>query len=151
MRAILYAGFACAIAAMPAWAQTSCPPATPLAAAVLAGSAPVLRPGQAVQLALQPAPQVRFAVPAHRPDDAATYGGVLAVTVPATGTWRVGLGGGAWIEVVQDGKAVASVAHRHGDGCISKMVDFPLQAGQAQIELSAASEPGLRLEVGPAD
>ncbi len=145
------AGFICVLAAMPASAQTACPAATPLAAAVSAGSAPAIHPGQTVQLALQPAPQVRFAVPAHRPDDAKTYGGVLAVTVPATGAWRVGLGGGAWIEVVQDGKAVASVAHRHGDGCIVKMVDFPLQAGPAQIELSAASAPGLRLEVGPAD
>lgn len=147
MKAILFA--LGAMIATPALAQT-CPPAPPLTAGADAASAPALKAGEAVTLALRPAPQVHFSVPARRGDDARTFGGVAAFTVAAAGIYRVGLGSGAWIEVAQDGAGVKSGAHSHGEACITKMVDFPLKPGRAVIELSAATEETIRLQVAPA-
>lgn len=140
-----------AFTALPALAQPACPPADPLTAATAADGTATVHSGQAVRLGLHPVSQVHFTVPPHRAGDAKSHGGLVTFTVPATGTWRVGLGSGAWIEVVQDGRTVTSSAHHHGESCIIKMVDFPLHAGSAGLELSASDDPEIRLQVSPAD
>lgn len=104
-----------------------------------------------MQLALRPAPQVHFSVPTRRSDDATAFGGIAVVTIAAPGIWSIGLGGAAWIEVVQDGKAVPSSAHSHGDGCITKTVVFPLKPGRATIELSSSSQQSVRVVAKPAN
>jgi hypothetical protein len=148
MKAILFA-LALIATATPAFAQ-DCPVAPSLAAGSSAADAPLLKPGQAVTFAMKPAPQVHFNAAARRSDDAKTWGGIAVFNVGTASTWRVSLGAGAWIAVVQDGVEVQSATHSHGEACLTKMVDFPLRPGKVFIELSAATQSSIRLMATPA-
>ena len=102
--------------------------------------------GQAADLALHPVESVRLPVPAGR---AGGNGGLVSVEIVTAGTYRVALGTAAWVDVVAEGKAVASTAHGHGAPCsgIRKIVDFPLPAGRHAIAISGNAEGRTRLLV----
>jgi hypothetical protein len=67
-----------------------------------------------------------------------SYGGLLGFTVTQAGTYRVGIGSGAWLEVVRDRTALESAAHSPGPACtgVRKMVDFALTPGTYLLEIS---------------
>jgi hypothetical protein len=125
------------------WAGWSNP--APLVVAEKPGAQPFATfvPGRAVSVTLARARDVVFAVPPAKPVTATSYGGMVMLTVPAAGTYRVAIGAAAWIDMVSGGQSIASVAHSHGAPCsgIVKMVDFVLPAGTATIELSGAPTP----------
>lgn len=118
---------------------------TPLTAAVdTAGlAAAMLDAGKAVDLALRPTPNMRYALRPERPGGSVSHGGMVAFTVPAAGTYRVALGSAAWIDLVADGKALQSVAHGHGPACsgIRKMVDFALAPGNYTLQIAGNGSP----------
>lgn len=95
-----------------------------------------MRVGQAVELTLHPVGAVRFPVAPGKPGG---NGGLAELTIAEAGTYRVALGTGAWIDLVQDGKAVESTAHGHGEACtgIRKVVEFPLTPGRYVLAISA--------------
>ena len=64
-------------------------------------------------------------------------------------SYRVALGGKAWIDVVRGGAAVASVAHGHGPACtgVTKMVEFILAPGTYTVQLSGSEADSLALLV----
>ena len=148
-------------AGMAAAAAESCPPGppslppalagwasrAPLAAAAspaAAGSAS-LALGRGVDAALRPSAEVAFAAAPGRPVRPGERAGLLALPVPAAGTYAVGLSSAAWIDVVDAaGAAVASTAHGHGPPCsgVRKTVDFPLSPGRYTIQLTTA-EPSV--------
>lgn len=86
---------------------------------------------------------MRYVVPPEKPGKPATHGGLASFTVATPGTYRVALGAGAWVDVVRDGKAVASVAHGHGPACstIRKMVDFRLTPGRYLLQIAGNADP----------
>jgi len=100
----------------------------------------MLIPGKAVDLALRPTPEVHYALRPERPGRSVSHGGMAGFSVPAAGTYRVALGSAAWIDVVLDGKAAASVAHGHGPACsgIRKMVDFTLEPGSYVLQIAGS-------------
>ena len=57
--------------------------------------------------------------------------------------YRIALGAGAWIDVVEDGRAVTSVAHAHGPACsgIHKTVDFDLAPGKYVLQVAGSDAP----------
>jgi hypothetical protein len=102
-----------------------------------------------VYLSLVPIGAVPLAVPLGKPAQPGDRGGLATVHVPAAGIYRIALGARAWIDVVRDGKAVASVAHQMGTPCsgIAKMVDFRFEPGTYTIQLSAAADPTVRIAI----
>lgn len=122
--------------------------------AVAAGTAaPVpVAVGRAMQVTLRPTAQVRYARPPEKPGAPNGHGGMLALDVARPGTYRVGLSAPAWIDVVRDGKAIASTAHGHGPDCsgIRKLVSFPLQPGRYLIQFAGNPAPQVTaIIVGP--
>lgn len=105
----------------------------------------LLTPGQAMLVALHPAKEVNYPTAPEKPSDAAAQGGLVAVTIPEAGTWHIGLSSGAWIDVLQNGMAVASIAHDHASSCsgLRKVVDFRLTPGRAVIQISTSIDPSL--------
>ncbi len=154
------------VAAVPAWAQDpandpSCanvrvalPPElsswsqqSPVAAGITAGGGASIRPGEAVLVSLHPANLLTLQ-PA--PESVTANGGTLTLTIDAPGTYRVALGGKAWVNLVRDGKALASTAHSHGPKCtgVRKMVDFALTPGRYTIQLTGSEAKSVALLVG---
>lgn len=127
------------------------PDRAPLTAAISAPAATraTLPIGKAAQLSLSPTPTVRFPVRPERPAAPGTHGGIVAFTVTRPGTYRVALGSGMWIDLIRDGRAIASATHAHGPTCsgIRKMVDFRLTPGRHLLQLSGGKEPSVTVMI----
>lgn len=113
---------------------------TPIKAALTAAdlSAAMIVPDHGALVVLSPEETVRYpVVPGHH-GEPGTTGGLLEFSIAETGTYRVALGAGAWIDVVHDRHALASVAHGHGPACgpIRKTVAFTLTPGKYVLQVS---------------
>jgi len=128
---------------------TSAAPVTAAATATDIGKAQITL-GSRADIALVPAAQVQFLAPEKAPM-AGTHSGMVRFTVPAARTYRVALGAGAWIDVVRDGKAIASGAHGHGVPCtpVRKTVDFALTPGDYVLQISGNRDATLSVLILP--
>lgn len=108
-----------------------------------------LEPGSAAVVTLVQTPSVRYAVPPSKPGGSVSFGGQLSFDVPESGTYRVAQDGRSWIDVIEEGKPVASSAHGHGPACsgIAKMVDFGLKPGRHLLQISANGTQALTVMV----
>lgn len=131
-------------AELPGWTDTQ--PAMAAADPVSAGKVGIAE-GRAVEAGLAKSAGLRFAAQPEKAGASDSYGGLLTFTAKTSGTYRVALGSAAWVDVVRDGKAVASSAHGHGPACsgVRKMVDFPLSAGEYLIQIAGSATPTIRL------
>ena len=116
------------------WASAT--PVTAAATAADIGKA-LIPVSSRADIALLQAAQVQFLAPEKAPK-ADTSSGMVHFAVPVARTYRVALGAGAWIDVVRDGKAIASGAHGHGVPCtpVRKTVDFALTPGDYVLLIS---------------
>jgi hypothetical protein len=109
----------------------------------------VLTPGQAVNAQLHPTREVTYAAQPEKPGGSLAHGGLLRLRIATPGTYRVVLGSGAWIDVLKNGKPVASSAHAPGPACSTarKTVEFPLVRGDYVLQVSANADPMLAILV----
>lgn len=121
----------------------------PVSAGVKPGEGATLTVGQAALVALHPAKHLALA-PSSKAADG--NGGTLSLPITTAGTYRVALGGNAWVDLVQQGKAHPSIAHGHGPKCtgVGKIVDFKLAPGNYAIQLSGSEAANLTLLVAKA-
>lgn len=123
----------------------------PTAAVGKAGDlgAATLNIGTGVDATLKSTGAVQYVVRPEKPGGSVSYGGLFNFTVPRTGTYRVALGSGAWIDVLKGKTALPSTAHGHGPDCsgIRKMVDFPLTPGRYTLQVAANGEPTLPIMI----
>lgn len=119
----------------------------PVSAGLKPGDGATIAVGKAALVSLHPAKHLALAPPPAKPAAGDGNGGTLAVSVSEGGTYRLALGGGAWVDLVQGGKALASVGHGHGPKCtgVRKMVDFKLTPGTYAIQLSGSASASLAL------
>ncbi|HEU0045692.1 hypothetical protein [Sphingomonas sp.] len=115
-------------------------PATPAVAGRSTAAAGDLTIGKGAHLTLSSADAVSLPVPPGKPAPTDTSSGLVAFEVPAAGRYRVALTAAAWVDVVADGKVVASVAHGHGPACSSvrKQVDFDLRRGRHMLQVTSS-------------
>lgn len=117
---------------------------TPVSAATKATglAKATVAPGKAAEAMLPPTPDVTYIIPPEKPADPATHGGLFGLSIDKPGTYVVAVGSDAWVDLLKDGKAVASSAHSHGPACstIRKLVDFPLQPGRYVLQLSSGPD-----------
>lgn len=149
------------VLATPAMAQdegAACPPggAAPPAelagwrapAAALAPSAPLVL-GTAGDLALRSETEVQLVAAPGKASAAGSHAALAPLVIAAPGLYRAALGGPAWVDIVVNGKAAASVAHAHGPACtgIRKMVDFRLPAGRHLVQIAGSPAATIKLMV----
>jgi len=98
---------------------------------------------------LHPTREVSYVTQPDKPGGSVANGGLLAVSIATAGTYQVNLSSGAWIDLLQDGKAILSTAHAPGPACtgIRKTVQFPLQPGRYVLQLSANADPAIQVMV----
>ena len=94
--------------------------------------------GARVSAALHPTREMVYAVAPGKAGGPDSHGGILAFVIPTAGRYRVALDAAAWIDVLQEGKALVSVGHAHGPACsgIRKMVEFDLAPGRYILQLA---------------
>ncbi|TPM38254.1 hypothetical protein [Mesorhizobium sp. B2-3-4] len=119
------------------------------AAAPSTPSGAKLAVGAAADLALVPTEKAGFAVPPEHAPAEGTFGAVASVSVPPDGAIQISLSGEAWIDVIQDGKAVKSSGYSGVKTCpgIRKSVRFKLAAGPATVQFSGAKKETLKVAV----
>lgn len=119
---------------------------TPVSAGVKPGEGATVALGQSARVSLHPA---RHLALSPAPKDPSGAGGTLSLAISTAGTYRVALGGKAWIDMVHAGKSLTSTAHAHGPKCtgVRKMVDFSLAPGNYAIQLSGAQSDSIVLLV----
>ena len=105
--------------------------------------------GKPVDIHLLATPAVHYAVQPGKPGGSVSKGGIVTFDVAEAGTYRIALGAGAWLDVIEAGQAVTSSAHGHGPDCsgIRKMVDYPLKPGRHLLQLSASADPAISVLV----
>ena len=151
MKSIVIALFVPLLMMRVAYAQPACPPASGAAELKAATASPELEPARLlldkpVTVSLHPGNDVRFVVAPEKHGDASSFGGMLVVDVREAGSYQVALSADAWIDMVQDGAAVPSGDHGHGQGC--KMVSFILKPGRHVIQLSGNKQETIEVLVG---
>jgi hypothetical protein len=105
--------------------------------------------GVGVSATLLPTSKIAYAVRPQKPGGSVSSGGIFAFTVPASGRYRVALGTGAWIDVLNDAIPATSVSHSHGPDCtgVRKMVDFDLKPGRYLLQVAGNRSATLLLMV----
>lgn len=109
---------------------------------------PLLPVDRPAEVRLLPAGAVALPVApgqARTPDKA--HAGLVRITIPQAGTWRLAASTPVWIDVVSGRTPVASSGHGRMAPCTSlrKVVEFPLAAGDYLVQLSGNPGPDLRL------
>ncbi|MDB5714489.1 MAG: homogentisate 1,2-dioxygenase [Sphingomonadales bacterium] len=96
--------------------------------------------GPATRLTLLPAGEVTPVVGLGHKAKAGTSAGLAALDVSRAGKLDIALSTAAYVDLVSDGKIVASSGHRHGDACtgIRKIVTFDVKPGRYVVQLSDA-------------
>ncbi len=122
---------------------------------VLSGATIASLPSQGVALELMPHAAVEYVqAPGRAPKSEGSFGGVLQVlNVDKAGAYNVTLSGEGWIDIIQNGKAVASIAHTGKKDCetLRKSVRFEFQTGPAAIQISGVAATQIKLAVLPAE
>ncbi|MBT0671469.1 homogentisate 1,2-dioxygenase [Novosphingobium profundi] len=108
--------------------------------------------GRAVDAQLLPTRSVSYQIRPEKPGGSVSYGGLFTFRIERTGTYRIGLGSAAWIDVVREGKALVSTAHGHGPECsgIRKLVAFALTPGTYTLQVSANADPQVEILIASA-
>jgi hypothetical protein len=107
--------------------------------------------GPPLALTLKLATGVALPVASERPSDPAKYAGFISISAPKPGDYLVSLSSEAWIDVIQDGKPVASTAHSGDPNCpdLRKSVRFTLSAKPITLEISNAPADHILIAVTP--
>lgn len=94
-------------------------------------AAPALSLDRLYELELSAQPEVSFAAPPGRtwPGEA-TYAGLVTLTVPTAGVYRIALDQAAWVDVIARGAPLESRDFQGRSGCSTphKVVEFTLPA-----------------------
>ena len=112
-------------------------------------------PDRGIALELQPHDSVPYALPPGRqPKIANSSGGFVVVSnVPKGGQYQITTSAEGWIDVIQDGKPLASAAHSGRRDCpdVRKSVRFELQPGAVTIQVSGVDLKLVKLAILPAE
>jgi hypothetical protein len=123
----------------------------PLTAGKDVASAPTIAADHLYEIKLMPQDQITFAVPPGKKmlTDGA-YAGIAALKVDTPGAYRVSVDVPFWIDVVADGKLVATKDFQGQQGCAAphKIVEYELIAAQPLVlQVSGSTKAAVRLTV----
>lgn len=109
----------------------------------------LLETGRGYEVTLQKRDSVRFTVEPEKPGGSVSYSGLFVFDAPEPGNYAVALSTAAWIDVLEDGKALEPLSFGHGPKCttIRKMVVYPLKAGRHVLQIAGNGTETARLLV----
>jgi hypothetical protein len=126
---------------------------TAVAAGTELTAAPSISAGKLYALTLQPQEKVRYPTsPSKKMLADGAFGGMLALKVDRAGQYRVAIDSGYWLDIVHEGKQLATVDFNGSAGCDGprKIVVYELPAdAQLTVQIAAAATSQARLTVTP--
>lgn len=111
-------------------------------------------PEKGLVLELQPPMTVDYALAPGGDPKPDTFAGVFLVkTVPKAGTYQVTASQDAWIDLIQDGKALDLSAETLNPNCSDapKSMRFHLEPGPLTVQISGASSNRIKLAISPVE
>lgn len=101
-------------------------------------SASILTLGKGYAATLHRTTSVFMAVTPEKPGGSVSWSGMFVFDIPEAGNYAVALSSSAWIDVVEDGKALEPLSFGHGPECttIRKKVIYPLKAGRHILQIA---------------
>lgn len=124
-----------------------------LSAGITLAAAPELSTNQLYQLSLSPQEQVTFVLaPGKKMLADGAYAGVAHVHIAQSGTYRVALNQGFWVDLIVSDKLIGSSDFTGQPHCDAprKIVQFLLPAGDLVLQLSGATAAQVRVAIVPA-
>jgi hypothetical protein len=110
-------------------------------------------PAQATRIELQPFDKTTLPLPPERvPRDTATFAGFLKIAkVAKPGLYAIGLSTNGWIDAVQNGKHLKTVAFSGVTGCegIRKVVKFELSDAPLVVRVTGVAENSIAIVIAP--
>lgn len=96
--------------------------------------------------------EVTFGVAPEKPGGSVSYSGLFSFTIREAGNYSVALGSAAWIDVLENGKALEPASFGHGPECttIRKKVVFALKPGLHVLQVAGNGAQTLKLMVAKA-
>lgn len=93
-----------------------------------------------------------FSVEPGKPGGPAPHPGLFSFTIPEAGNYAVALGSAAWIDVLEDGKALEPASFGHGTKCTTtrKKVVFALTPGLHALQVAGNGAETRKLMVAVA-
>lgn len=137
----------CDVAALPGIADWN--GSASIATGAAADSAASLQLGKGYAATLKQKAHVAFAVEPEKPGGSVSYSGIFAFDVIEAGNYAVALSTAAWIDVVEDGKALEPLSFGHGPACttIRKMVVYGLKPGRHVLQVAGNGDETAKLLV----
>ncbi len=119
------------------------------AVATAPGPAPTLQLGKGYEASLKKKADVAFAIAPEKPGGSVSYSGIFVFDVIEPGNYAVALSSAAWIDVIEDGKALAPLSFGHGPECttIRKMVVYPMKAGRHVLQIAGSGAGAAKILV----
>lgn len=109
---------------------------------------------QPIRIALRPAAEANLPTPPERnPKAAETFAGYVKLSAPPTaGVYAISLSTGAWLDAIQDGKSLKTVAFSGATDCdgIRKVVKFELRAEPLVVQVSGVAADTIIMAITPA-
>ena len=112
-------------------------------------------PDKAIKIALRPFADAKLPSPPERApkDPAKSFAGYVQVgAIKTAGVYAVSLSSGAWLDAIQGGKPLKTVAFSGATDCdgIRKVVKFDLRAEPLLLQLSGVPADAIVLAITPA-
>ncbi len=105
-----------------------------------------LKPNSSAQLQLHAEPSVAVPIKQDRAKQTREFAGLAALDVVKAGKLDVSLSDRAYVDLVRDGRAVASSMHGHGKCAgIAKTVTFDVKPGRYIVQIADAKVRSVRV------
>lgn len=122
---------------------------------VFSGAALGSIPDKGLVMELQPHGTVDYVLaPGGDPKSDGSFAGLLFIKdVPQAGTYQVTLSEDAWVDLIQDGKALALAAETGNPNCSDapKSMRFRLERGPLTVQVSGVSSTLIKLVILPVE
>lgn len=120
-------------------------------AKLASGSEQAAMPSSAITLGLVTPADARLPTPPERAPKEGTFAGFTSIESAKAGLYTISLSTGAWVDVVQDGRALKPVAFSGATDCsgIRKTVKYQLSAQPFVLQVSGAKDNSISIAILP--
>jgi hypothetical protein len=109
---------------------------------------------KALRIALRPSAEANLPTPPERSSKSSeTFAGFVRLNaIPSPGVYAISLSSGAWVDAIQDGKNLKTIAFSGATDCsgIRKLIQFELRSEPLVLQVSGVQSDSILIAITPA-